>query len=64
MQRKKEAVIVLEDPRLISRRYNLLNDEGVDVEVFVEVDDIILNRSSEIYPRDVFVLEAAHFFGV
>lgn len=60
MDREEEAVLVLDDLGLVRRRDELLDGQGMDVEVFLQVGDIVVLRILKIDPGDVLVLDGFH----
>ncbi len=61
VNRKKEAVLVLEYLGLIGRRDKLLDDEWVDVEILVKICDILRPWPIEIDPGKSPVFQNMHW---
>src|SRR6185369_3238054 len=61
MDRKKQAVFILHDFRLIRRGNEFFDRQRMDIEVLLEIRYVVSVRIFEIDPGDFFVLKLLHF---
>lgn len=57
---EEETVFILDHLRLIGGRHEFFHGQGVDIEIFLQIEDILLLRIFEIDPRDGSVLDHFH----